>query len=132
MMVTMDAIARRRPDGPPLLAPSISDSDVATVPRHTTISHTNPHAQSADPFTESLLAQLERRGFRADDRWIWSTHNYADVERKQFHVVYLRRVLDQGGWSGRRLDGGPEVWSTEGGCRLDSTNTRFGSFGHSP
>ena len=29
------------------------------------------------------------------------------------------------GWRGRQLDGGPEMWCTEGGCRLAAMNTRF-------
>jgi hypothetical protein len=126
MMVTVDALARRHP-GPVLLAPSTSDSDVATVPRSTTISHANPYATSADPFVESLLDHLDARGFVPDDRWIWSFHNYADFERKQQHVVYLRRVLTGRNWQGRSLDGGPELWSTEGGCRINAMVTRFQS-----
>jgi hypothetical protein len=124
MMITVDGLARRHP-GPVLLAPSTSDSDVATVPRSTTISHANPYAMSTDPFVESLLGHLDARGFVADDRWVWSFHNYADVERKQQHVVHLRRLLAERRWAGRRLDGGPELWCTEGGCRINAMVTRF-------
>jgi hypothetical protein len=124
MMITVDSIARAHP-GPLLLAASTSDSDTADVPRSTTISHKNPYAGSADPFVESLLRHLDQRGFVADDRWIWSFHNYADMERDQQHVVYLRRILAERGWAGRQLDGGPELWSTEGGCRINAMITRF-------
>jgi hypothetical protein len=127
MMTTVDALARTHP-GPVLLAPSCSDSDIADVPRSTTISHTNPYAPSADPFAESLLDHLAARGFSADDRWIWAFHNYADVERKQQHVLYLRRVLQARDWTGRRLDGGPELWCTEGGCRPNALNSATGRF----
>ena len=40
-------------------------------------------------------------------------------------VVDLRRLLAERGWAGRRLDGGPELWGTEGGCRLAAMITRF-------
>jgi hypothetical protein len=121
MITTVDALARAHP-GPLLLAPSCSDSDTADVPRSTTISHANDYAASSDPFAESLLTHLGELGFEADDYWIWAFHNYADVERRQQHVVFLRRVLHQRGWSGRRLDGGPELWCTEGGCRPNALN----------
>jgi hypothetical protein len=125
MMITVDAIARRHPGGPLLLAPSTSDSDINTVLRYTTISHANEYAPFFDPFVESLLAALGQRGFVADDRWVWSFHNYSDVERKQHHAAYLRKVLTAGGWRGRQLDGVPEMWCTEGGCRLVGANARF-------
>jgi hypothetical protein len=125
MMTTVDAVARAHP-GPVLLAPSCSDSDIADVPRSTTISHANPYAASADPFAESLLTHLAQRGFTAGDRWIWSFHNYADTERRQDHVVHLRRMLQERGWAGRRLDGGPELWCTEGGCRPNALNSVTG------
>ena len=117
MMETVDALARSRPNPPILLAPSCSDS-LTVAPRATTTNHTNRHTPSDDPFAESLLAALAARGFDGGDRWIWSYHNYSDVERKLPHVVDLRRILAEGGWTGRQLDGGPEVWCTEGGCRL--------------
>jgi hypothetical protein len=126
MMTTVNDIARTHgDDGPLLLAPSTSDSDTSDVPRSTTISHTNPYATSADPFVESLLSHLDQRGFEPDERWLWSFHNYADVERKQQHVVFLRRLLTERGWAGRQLDGGPELWCTEGGCRINAMITRF-------
>jgi hypothetical protein len=124
-MTTMDAIARRYPGGPLLLAPSTSDSDIADVLRYTTISHTNPYAPFFDPFAEALLTALDELGFRADERWIWSFHNYSDFERKQHHAAHLRKLLVERSWAGRRLDGGPELWCTEGGCRLSGANTRF-------
>jgi hypothetical protein len=117
MMVTVDGLARRHPNPPLLLAPSCSDS-LLVAPRTTTTSHTNRYRKSDDPFAESLLAALDARGFVADDRWIWSYHNYSDLENNFQHVVDLRHVLAEHGWTGRQLDGGPEVWCTEGGCRM--------------
>jgi hypothetical protein len=125
MMTTVDAIARAHGDGPLLLAPSTSDTLQQTVPRVTTISHRTEYTDATDTFVEALLPELARRGFSADDRWLWAYHNYTDVERDFRHVVYLRRILAASGWSGRQLDGGPEVWCTEGGCRPAVMNTRF-------
>jgi len=125
MMTTVDALAKTHP-GPLLLAPSCSDSDIDDIPRSTTISHSNEHADSADPFAESLLSHLEQRGFKADDRWIWAFHNYADIERDQHHIAHLRRLLIERRWSGRQLDGGPELWATEGGCRPNALNSTTG------
>jgi hypothetical protein len=124
MMSTVDALARTHADPPLLLAPSCSDS-LTIAPRVTTTTHTNPYTVSNDPFAESLLRTLAQRGFAGGERWVWSYHNYSDVERGYQHVVHLRRALEAGGWGGRRLDGGPEVWATEGGCRLNVMNTRF-------
>ena len=53
-------------------------------------------------------------------------HNYSDIEQGYQHVVYLRRALIDGGWTGRQLDGGPEVWCTEGGARINQIGVRFG------
>jgi hypothetical protein len=125
MMTTVDAIARAHGGGPLLLAPSTSDSIQQTVPRTTTISHRSEYTLATDTFVEALLPELARRGFVADDRWIWAYHNYTDFERGYRHVVYLRKLLAEQGWNGRQLDGGPEVWCTEGGCRLAAMTTRF-------
>src|SRR4051794_19014881 len=91
MMATVDALARRHPNPPLLLGPSCSDS-LTIAPRTTTITHKNPYASSDDPFAEALLAALE---FEPDERWVWSYHNYSDIERNYQHVVYLRRVLTE-------------------------------------
>jgi hypothetical protein len=124
MMETVDALARSHPNPPLLLAPSCSDS-LTVAPRTVTTNHKNPYTPSDDPFTESLVRALAARGFAGGERWVWAYHNYSDVERNYQHVVHLRRILAEGGWAGRRLDGGPEVWCTEGGCRIAVTNTRF-------
>ena len=76
----------------------------------TTISHTNRHTRATDPFAESLLDGARARGFDGGDRWIWSFHNYTDVERKQLARRRLRRSCStERGWSGpppRRRPGG--------------------------
>lgn len=126
MITTVDVIARRYPGGPLLLAPSTSDTLQADILRYTTVSHTNRHVGFFDPFVESLLPALDRRHFVADDRWIWSFHNYTDTERRYRFSTDLRQILSEHGWGGRQLDGGPELWATEGGCRPAVMNTRFG------
>ena len=125
MIATMDTIARRHDRGALCLAASTSDTDTISVPRSTTTSHHSPFAVTDHVFVEPLLAALRARGFEGGEHWIWSYHNYSDVEQGEAHVTYLRQALAEGGWNGRRLDGGPEVWCTEGGCRPTSTNTRF-------
>jgi hypothetical protein len=127
MITTVDAIARRYPNGPVLLAPSTSDTLQSTILRYTTISHTTTHAPFFDPFVETLLPALDARGFVAHDRWIWSFHNYTDSERRFHFSAELREILRRGGWRGRQLDGGPEMWATEGGCRVSVMQTRFGA-----
>jgi hypothetical protein len=123
MMTTMDAIARRYDRGALCLGPAASDSDIFDVPRSTTMSHRTPYTPATDTFVEALLAELDRRGFAGGDHWIWSFHNYADIERDQHHVAYLRRLLIDRRWAGRQLDGGPELWATEGGCRPNALNS---------
>jgi hypothetical protein len=127
MIMTVDSIARRYPDGPLLLAPSTSDTLQNTMLRYATVSHTNRHVAFFDPFVEALLSALDARGFVAGDRWIWSFHNYTDSERKFKFATDLRTLLAARGWRGRQLDGGPEMWATEGGVRLSVMNTRFGA-----
>ncbi|WP_028066217.1 hypothetical protein [Solirubrobacter soli] len=126
MMATLDAIARRYERGALCLGPSTSDSDIFDVPRSTTMSHRTPYTPATDTFCEALLTALDERGFTGGDHWIWSFHNYADIERDQHHIAYLRRLLVERGWAGRQLDGGPELWATEGGCRPAQLNATAG------
>jgi hypothetical protein len=128
MMLTMDEIARSHDRAAICLAPSTSDTDVETNPRTTTIAHRSTYTTTTQTFAEPLLDELKRRGFAGGDRWVWAYHNYSDVERAQSHVVHLRQALIAGDWSGRRLDGGPEVYCTEGGCRLMGVNSSTGRF----
>ena len=123
MIETADVLCRARGDRWDLLAPGCSDSETVTLQRYQTIAHPNPTL--TETFTGALLAALKSRGFAADERWVWAYHNYTDFERDRRHVVDLRQLLESGGWSGRRLDGGPEVWCTEGGVRLTAMGSRF-------
>jgi hypothetical protein len=128
MMQTMDGIAREYGSSVPCLAPSTSDTDVVVNFRTTTTAHRSEYTEATQTFVEPLLDELRARGFAGGDHWIWTYHNYSDVERAQSHVVYLRKALVAGGWNGRQLDGGPEVWCTEGGCRLMGVNASMSRF----
>jgi hypothetical protein len=123
MMVTMDGIAREYGATVPCLAGSTSDTDVEINPRTTTIAHRSKYTTTQQTLVEPLLEELRARGFAGGDHWIWSYHNYSDVERAESHVSYLRQALVAGGWNGRRLDGGPELYCTEGGARLTGLNS---------
>jgi hypothetical protein len=75
-------------------------------------------------FAEALLAALDARGFAGGSRWVWSFHDYNDVERGEDRVTALRARL-AGRWGGRRApDGGPLLYATEGGCRLERVDGR--------
>ena len=101
MMLTMDKVAGRchgRRVG--LLAPSTSDTDVTTAARRSTIAVPSSWARMPDGFERfvpSLLDELDRIGFRGGSRWIWSYHNYNDIERGGDRVTALRETL-RGRW----------------------------------
>jgi hypothetical protein len=108
MMVTVDGLARAA-GGILCLAPSAADAD--SVPRLV--------SGMQDGFTEALLDELDRRGFGGGCQWIWSYHNYRDIEDGTSRVADLRARL-AGRWRGLESDGGPAVAATEGGCRLSA------------
>jgi hypothetical protein len=76
-------------------------------------------------FVPSLLDELDRIGFKAGPKWVWSYHNYNDAELTGDRVTALRETL-RGRWHGRTLDGGPMLFSTEGGIRLVRAAAREG------
>jgi hypothetical protein len=120
MMQTIDRVAGRCRGRVHLLAPSTSDTDVRTAARRSTIAVPSAAAEMPDGlehFVPSLLDELDRIGFRPRGRWIWSYHNYNDVERGGDRVTALRETL-RGRWRGRHADEGPMLYSTEGGIRL--------------
>jgi len=128
MMATMDHIARQYSPRVALLAPSTSDTDVRTAARRSTIAVPSPFATMPDGlehFVPALLDELDRIGFQAGPDWIWSYHNYNDIERGGDRVTALRETV-RGRWHGRTLDGGPMLFSTEGGIRLVRMAARLG------
>jgi hypothetical protein len=128
MMATMDQIARQYSPRVGLIAPSTSDTDVRTSPRRSTIAVPSRWAsmpEGLEHFVPSLLDELDRIGFKAGPNWTWSYHNYNDAERDGDRVTALRETL-RGHWHGRTLDGGPMLFSTEGGIRLVRAAAREG------
>jgi len=116
MMLTVDAAARRHHFAATCLAPSHSDAETRRpwmVTEHR-------------DFTAELLDALDARGFAGGPHWIWSFHNYNDMEQGEDRVAALRAQLD-GRWRGRAApDGGPRLYATEGGCRLEAVRRRYG------
>ena len=81
--------------------------------------------------SRSLLAALGNAASTGGDGGSGRTTTTPTPSASYFHVVDLRKCSVKGGWAGRQLDGGPEVWCTEGGCRLAAMNTRFSTpLGH--
>jgi hypothetical protein len=83
MMATMDGISRQYSPRVDLIAPSTSDTDVRTAARRSTIAVPSRWATMPDGlehFVPSLLDELDKIGFEAGPNWIWSYHNYNDVE----------------------------------------------------
>jgi hypothetical protein len=120
MMLTMESLRRRSRPHVTLLAPSTSDTDVRTAARRSTIAVPSTWAtmpEGLEYFVPSLLDELDRIGFRAGPQWIWTYHNYNDVERGGERAAALRETV-RGRWHGRTLDGGPMLFATEGGVRL--------------
>jgi hypothetical protein len=98
---------------------------VITAPRRSTLAVNSEWAQMPEPFVPALLDELDRVGFKPGPRWIWSYHNYNDVELAGGRVTALRETL-RARWHGRALDGGPMLFSTEGGIRLSRMATQLG------
>lgn len=116
MISTVDVIARRHDGAAVCLAPSISDAESDRPWRIT----------ERAPFVDALLPALERRGFAGGAHWVWSFHNYNDCELGGERVRAMRAQL-AGRWRGRAAaDGGPLVFATEGGVRLEGVARRTG------
>ncbi len=116
MITTVDAIARRHEVDVTCLAPSISDAE-SDRPFMIT---------EQRPFNAALLDSLDRRGFEGGERWVWSFHNYNDAELGGDRVSAMRAQI-AGRWRGRgAADGGPLVYATEGGVRLEGVERRYG------
>ena len=128
MMATMDQISRQYSPRVDLIAPSTSDTDVRTAARRSTIAVPSRWAVMPDGlqhFVPSLLDELDAIGFQAGPNWTWSYHNYNDVELTGDRVTALRETLRHR-WHGRTRDGGPMLFSSEGGVRLVRAAAREG------
>jgi hypothetical protein len=116
MMLTVDAAAHRHDLAATCLAPSHSDAE----------SERPWMITEQAPFADALLAALDRRGFEGGNHWVWSFHNYNDIERGGNRTHALRgRLADR--WRGLLApDGGPLLYATEGGVRLSAVRRRYG------
>jgi len=76
--------------------------------------------QTAVPRTLDRLAQ---RGFPDTSSFIWTHHNYSDIERDLPSPTRAEMTVDllRGRWRGRGGTTSPRVWITEGGARLGSS-----------
>jgi hypothetical protein len=97
----------------PLAAPAISDTRRASDRRWTRYSDFIPMMRQA----------LQSYNFRGNSMFMWSHHNYADVETASTAAWALTRNTLAGwwlGWSQTNANGSnPGIWITEGGCRLN-------------
>jgi Cellulase (glycosyl hydrolase family 5) len=69
-----------------------------------------------------ILSRLDSQRFPSTPSFVWTHHNYTDVERgspSPSGVEELRARL-RGRWRGRGGRGNPRIWLTEGGARLGS------------
>ena len=79
-------------------------------------------------FTQAVLAALAADGFAADERFVWTQHNYLDTllelggDTATPNRAASTRAMLVGRWSGRPEGGvrgeAPGVWLTEGGVDL--------------
>jgi hypothetical protein len=112
MIATARAVSAERGDSMQLAAPALSDrarpGDRLFTPLETTVPAT--------------LAALDGLGFPPTPSFIWTQHNYSDIEHdvpSPTRAELVRELL-RGRWRGRGGPGDPRVWLTEGGARLGS------------
>ena len=73
--------------------------------------------QTAVPET---LSGLQARGFKSESNFVWSHHNYSDVERNVVSPTRAEQARGYlvGRWRGVGGTSAPKLWLTEGGARL--------------
>ena len=110
MMETARAVSAARRDPVLLMGPALAD-------RFGADSRLMTNFQTAVPET---LTGLEARGFRTSGHFVWSHHNYADVERNVATPTRAdqARAYLVGRWRGLGGTVNPKLWLTEGGARL--------------
>jgi hypothetical protein len=112
MIATARALSAERGHPIGIAAPALSDrarpGDRLFTPLETAVPET--------------LAALDELGFPPTAGFVWSHHNYFDIEHdlpSPTRAELLRELL-RGRWRGRGGPGDPRVWLTEGGARLGS------------
>jgi hypothetical protein len=83
-------------------------------------SRSRTNFQTAVPRT---LDRLAARAFPDTPSFVWTHHNYADIERNLPSPTRAEMTVGMlsGRWRGRGGQPGPRVWLTEGGARLGSS-----------
>jgi hypothetical protein len=112
MIATAGALSAQRGHPIQIAAPALSDrarpADRLFTPLETAVPET--------------LAALDGLGFPPTPSFIWTHHNYSDIEHdvpSPTRAELVRELL-RGRWRGRGGPGDPRVWLTEGGARLGS------------
>jgi hypothetical protein len=108
MMSTARAVSAARGDPIMLAGPGTSD-------------RFGPDSRAMTNFktlVPDVLMGLPQAGW--SDNFVWTHHNYADVERNIGSPTRAEQVRDQllGRWQGLGGSSDPKVWLTEGGARL--------------
>jgi hypothetical protein len=77
---------------------------------------------STGTIVPEILAGLESLSFPSTPSFVWTHHNYTDVEAGTPSPSGVERLRDglRGGWRGRGGRSDPRIWLTEGGARLGS------------
>ena len=112
MMSTARAVSEAHGDPLRLAGPALSDrdgSDNRLMTRFTTL-------------TPEILSRLDSLRFPSTSSFVWTHHNYTDVESGTPSPTGVERLQDQlrGRWRGRGGRSAPRIWLTEGGARLGS------------
>jgi len=112
MIATAGALSEARGHPIGIAAPALSDRARPDDRLFTTLETAVPHT----------LARLEQLGFPPTPSFVWSHHNYFDIERDISSPTRAEQVREllRGSWRGRGGPGDPRVWLTEGGARLGS------------
>jgi hypothetical protein len=112
MIATARALSAERGHRIQVAAPALSDrarpADRLFTPLETAVPAT--------------MAALDDLGFPATPTFIWTHHNYSDIENdipSPTRAEAVRELL-RGSWRGRGGPDDPRVWLTEGGARLGS------------
>jgi hypothetical protein len=110
MMETARAVSAARGDPLMLAGPGLAD-------RFGADSRLMTNFQTAVPET---LTGLEARGFKTAPNFVWTHHNYSDVERNIAAPTRAEeaRLYLVGRWRGLGGLSFPALWLTEGGARL--------------
>jgi hypothetical protein len=76
-------------------------------------------------FTDNVLNELSSVGFAGHSRFIWSHHNYRDVEVGYSNRAVAVRTKLQGRWTGYAEGNYPMLFITEGGARLNQIKSDY-------